>query len=118
MKVKDQLRPTQAKVARIRELNDQLRRTFQGGRIVRTSSIAHLPDLEQERIYTALKKFEDFKPENDPNGEHDMVFFDVDGSAYIAKIDYYDVDERLLSDDPSDPKITKRVMTIMRADEY
>jgi hypothetical protein len=105
-------------VVRIRDLNDQLRRTFTGGRVMRSSSIAHLPDLEQERIFSALKQFEDFKSGNDPNREHDMAFFDVDRSAYIAKIDYYDTDERFLSDDPSNPKISKRVTTIMRADEY
>jgi hypothetical protein len=112
----DVISPTS--LARTRDLNDQLRRTFTGGRVMRSSSIAGLPDLEQERIYAALKKFEAFDDNNDPHGEHDMAFFDVDGSAYIAKIDYYDVDERFLSDDPSDPKVTKRVMTIMRADEY
>src|SRR4051812_46778547 len=96
------------RIERTRDLNDQFRRTFTGGRVMRSSSIAHLRDLEQERIFDALKKFEAFTPENDPHGEHDMAFFDVEGAQYIAKIDYYDTDERFLSDDPSDPKCTKR----------
>jgi hypothetical protein len=106
------------KVARIRDLNDTFRRTFSGGRVMRTSGIAAMSDAQQEKVFDALKTFENFTPENDPNGEHDTAFFMVEGASYIAKIDYYDTDERFLSDDPGDPKCTKRVMTIMRADEY
>ena len=95
----------QGTVAKIRDLNDAFRTSLQGGRVMRSSSIAGMPDIEQERIFEALKKFDDFNEGNDPNGEHDMALFDVAGSAYIAKIDYYDTDERFLSDDPSDPQV-------------
>jgi hypothetical protein len=33
----------------------------------------------------------------------------MDGSAYIAKIDYYDTDERFLSDDPEGIKDIKKL---------
>lgn len=106
------------KLARIRELNDEVRRGFTGGRIMITSGIAALPEAEKARVLEGFRSFDDFDGENDPHGEHDMVFFKVEGSSYIGKCDYYDVDERYLSDDPSDPKITKRVWVLMRADEY
>jgi hypothetical protein len=107
-----------SKVERIRELNDQVRRGFTGGRIMITSGIAAMPDAEKAKVLEAFRSFNDFNEENDPHGEHDMVFLKVEGSSYIGKCDYYDVDERYLSDDPSDPKITKRVWVLMRADEY
>lgn len=107
-----------SKVARIRELNDQVRRGFTGGRIMITSGVAALPEAEKAKTLEAFRSFNDFNDDNDPHGEHDMVFLDVDGQKYIGKCDYYDLDERYLSDDPSDPKKTKRVWVLMRADEY
>jgi hypothetical protein len=106
------------KLARIRELNDKVRRGFTGGRIMITAGVAALPDVEKAKVVEAFRSFDAFNEDNDPHGEHDMVFLDVEGSSYIGKCDYYDVDERYLSDDPSDPTITKRVWVLMRADEY
>ena len=106
------------KVLAIRALNDAFRKSFLGGRVMRTSGVAALPDVMQERVFNAIKSFEGFSPDNDPHGERDMAFVEVDGETYIAKIEYYDTDQRFLSDDPSDPKITRRVMTIMMAQEY
>jgi hypothetical protein len=36
----------------------------------------------------------------------------------LWKIDYYDRSRRYHSPDPADPKLTVRVLTVMRADEY
>jgi hypothetical protein len=36
----------------------------------------------------------------------------------IWKIDYFNAQWRFSSPDPSNPEVTRRVLTIMRADEY
>ena len=103
---------------RIRELNDVFRQTFMGGRVMLTSGVAALDEDSKATLLTAVRGFTSFDEDNDPHGEHDMAFVEVRGERYWAKIDCYDVDMRYLSDDPSDPSITRRVMTIGHASEY
>lgn len=106
------------KLERIRSLNDGLRRTFQGGQVLLSSSVAALPIEEKTKVLTAVQGFTAFSPENDPHGEHDFGAVDVDGERYFFKIDYYDLDMRYASDDAADPLKTKRVMVIMHSSEY
>jgi len=106
------------KLERIRSLNDSLRRTFTGGQVLLSSSVAALPMAEKAKVLAAIQGFTAFSEGNDPHGEHDFASVDVDGERYFAKIDYYDLDMRYGADDPADPAHTKRVMTIMCASEY
>jgi hypothetical protein len=64
------------------------------------------------------RTFNDFTPDNDPYGEHDMAFLDVDGERIFFKVDYYDPKMRCLSTDPSNPGVTRRVLTIGLASDY
>ncbi|OSJ30459.1 hypothetical protein BSZ19_24985 [Bradyrhizobium japonicum] len=41
-----------------------------------------------------------------------------DATRFFFKIDYYDRAGEFASPAPADPTVTRRVMTIMRADEY
>lgn len=104
--------------AKIRELNDSLRRTFAGGRIMMTSGIAALPERDRMAVLGRVQSFADFNPDNDPHGEHDLGRFELAGRAVIWKIDYFDAAMEFGSEDPADPAQTTRVLTIMLAQEY
>jgi len=106
------------RTARIRELNDQLRTTGLGGETMITRSLAALDKEELARVLTAVREFKDFSPDNDPWGEHDCAVLEVDGRRILFKIDYYDASLEFGSDDPGDPAKTKRVLTIMLAEDY
>ena len=103
---------------RVRALNDDLRREHKNGRILLTPGIVALGSDLIRRINRAVSRFDAFDPDNDPYGEHDFGSVTVDGHVVFFKIDYYDVDLRHGSPDPSDPHVTGRVMTVMLAEEY
>ena len=106
------------KTARIRALNDDLRRRLIGGMAVMTPSIAALGQEAVARIVKTIEVYDDFCHANDPHEEHDFGAFDADGKRVFFKIDYYDETLTVHSPDPSDPAVTKRVITIMLAEEY
>jgi hypothetical protein len=107
-----------AKTARIRALNDQLRQNFAEGIAVMTPGVAALGAEAVQRIVKTIAVFDDFCHANDPHEEHDFGAFDVDGHAILFKIDYLDRDLSMYSPDPADPSVTQRVITIMLAEEY
>ena len=109
---------TSKTTARIAELNDILRTTFLTGRVLMTEGIRALPDDVQSRIVEAVQTFTDFTPDNDPHGEHDFGAVTVEARKVFWKIDYYAPDMMHGSEDPSDPKQTRRVLTIMLTQEY
>jgi Protein of unknown function (DUF3768) len=106
------------KTARIRELNDQLRRQGIGGRIVITRGIEALGPDGVRDVLTAVARFDDFSEDNDPWGEHDCAVLTVNGSRIIFKVDYFDHGLQFHSPDASDPAVTERVLTIMLSEEY
>jgi len=109
---------TTTSTARIRELNDQLRQQLTTGVAVMTPGIAALGQDAVERIVKTIAVFDDFCHANDPHEEHDFGSFDAEGHVIFFKIDYLDNDLTYHSPDPSDPAATKRVITIMLAEEY
>ena len=102
----------------IRKINDQFRRTFFGGSVMLTSGITSLGANAQRAILSQVREFKDFGPTNDPHGEHDFGSFAYQGETIIFKIDYYDASLTMGSNDPADISITKRVLTILLADEW
>ena len=109
---------TPLKTARIRELNDQLRRTGIGGRIVITPGIQALGEQRAKQVLAAVAEFGDFTEDNDPWSEHDYAVLTVCGRRVIFKHDYYDLALTYHSPDASDPAVTQRVLTVMLAEEY
>lgn len=107
-----------SKADRIRVLNDNFRTTFIGGRLLTTAGVADLPVDAKARLFLAVQSFSDFNADNDPHREHDFGEIELEGERYFFKLDYYDLDCRFGSEDPSDPKRTTRVLTIVRASEY
>ena len=106
------------KTDQIRTLNDQLRKHFVGGTAVMTPGVAALGQEAVDRIVQTIAVFDDFCHANDPHEEHDFGAFDADGHKVFFKIDYYDESLTYHSPDPADPSVTKRVITIMLAEEY
>jgi hypothetical protein len=105
------------KTIRIRALNDELRQNFDGGVAV-TPGIAALGQEAVARIVKTIAVYDDFCHANDPHEEHDFGSFEADGHKIYFKIDYFDQSLTYHSPDPSDPAVTRRVITIMLAEEY
>lgn len=105
---------------RIRELNDQFRKwSFPPyGELFATTGVMALELEDFMAVMTAVRDFDAFTDDNDPHGEHDFGVIDHEGTRYFWKIDYYDLQKEYHSPDASDPTVTHRVLTVMRADEY
>lgn len=117
---------------RIARLNDWARRAMGiACVVVATEGIRALPEVDQSRLRELVETFDAFTPDNDPYGERDFgaLYKGVDGvwsasrsvDAAVTvfwKIDAYDRELRTGSEDPADPAVTRRVLTIMLASEY
>lgn len=110
---------TAATSATIARLNDELRRTFATGDVMLSTGIRALPSAQLRAVLARVRHHDDFTPDNDPSGERDFGAFDLDGIGRVFwKIDYYDPTLTFGSEEPADPTRTRRVLTIMLAEEY
>ena len=83
-----------------------------------TAGVEALTENAKAVLLLKVAAFEDFTEDNDPHREHDFGSIDLLGERYLWKIDYYDIDCRYGSEDPTDPDKTTRVLTVMRAEDY
>jgi Protein of unknown function (DUF3768) len=117
--------------SKIAELNDRFRKSTLSidpvaislGKKFMTSGIQALGLIATVEIAERVAAFDSFTEDNDPHGEHDFGAFEHDGKKIFWKIDYYDrasfgTGRDMGSEDPSDPAMTLRVLTIMLASEY
>ncbi|WP_425595627.1 DUF3768 domain-containing protein [Phaeobacter inhibens] len=110
-------------IQRIAQLNDAFRKcdpNVPGQRFL-TAGVVHLLkqlDIPTETLIRRVVQFDDFSEHNDPHGEHDSGVLEFHGHRLFWKIDAYDNDYNLGSDDPTDLSRTRRVLTIMLAEEW
>lgn len=106
---------------KIAALNDKFRKDLVSGPRGRVYMTAGVNARGPQFVAKALIKvatFDDFDAGNDPHKERDFGAFELEGEKLFFKIDYYDLKAEFGSEDPSDPKSTLRVLTVMLAEEY
>jgi hypothetical protein len=110
-------------VSAIRALNDAFRKGDRPelGQVVMTNGVTELLSTSPfgfVMLNAKIQEFDAFDDANDPYGEHDFGSCEHRGRKVFWKIDYYDKTLESGSENPADPAITTRVLTIMLADEY
>lgn len=102
----------------IAQLNDNLRKTGKGGRILVTRGVCALPGFDQDTLLNSLAQYDGFDVDNDPHGERDFGDLTLFGTTLLWKLDYYDQQLTFASPDPADEAVTIRVLTVMLESEY
>ena len=105
-------------MSRVRELNDALRTTLEGGRVLITAGVGALPPVLACEALQKVRTFNNFTPHNDPYGDHDFGRFELAGRKFLWRIDCYDKSLTFGSEEPADPEQTTRVLTIMLAEDH
>jgi Protein of unknown function (DUF3768) len=129
------LAATREQTARIARLND-LARSAMGVACtaVATVGFRSLPTSDQSSVRELIETYDAFDEDNDPHGERDFGTIyqlacgrwtterprlrDDEHERVFWKFDYYDRDLQFGSEDAANPAVTRRVLTIMLADEY
>jgi hypothetical protein len=109
---------TVSTIERIRDLNDDFRRSFVGGAVMITAGVEDMSPEQRRSLLAKVRAFDAFTEDNDPHGEHDFGAIDESDVRYFWKIDYYDREMTMHSDDAADPVVTTCVLTVMLAEEY
>lgn len=102
----------------IRKLNDAFRTTLTGGTFLITAGVKAMQPTQRSAALILMMSFNTFTEDNDPHGEHDFGALKVGPEKLFWKIDYYAPDMLHGSENPADPTVTKRVLTLMLASEY
>ena len=105
-------------VRKIAILNDAFRTTFLSGTICVTAGLHLLGDEFVKAALLAVREVTAFSEDNDPHGEHDFGTLEIEGRKLFWKIDYYDPTMTAGAEDPACASTTRRVLTVMLAEEY
>lgn len=103
---------------RIAILNDAFRLTFLGGTVCVTAGLQKMGPEFVAKALRAVRIDDNFAADNDPYGEHDFGSVQVCGRKLFWKIDYFAPDMIHGSPDPANKEETRRVLTVMFAEEY
>ena len=121
--------------ARIARLNDLARRAMGVTcTAVATAGFRSLSASDQSCVRELIETYDAFDEDNNPHGERDFgTIYQLACGRWTTerpssrhderervfwKFDYYDRDLRFGSEDAANPAITRRVLTIMLAEEY
>ena len=121
--------------ARIARLNDVARSAMGvASTAVATVGFRSLPEADRSRVRELIEIYDAFDEDNDPHGERDFGTIyqlgdgcwtterprerDDERERVFWKFDYYDRDLQFGSENAANPAVTRRVLTIMLADEY
>ena len=99
-------------------LNDKFRKSFIGGEVLLSAGIAAMSSEDKANIVSLVQNFDNFTPDNNPYSENDFGSFDYKGEKILWKIDYYDLNHKYMSENPANPDITNRILTIMTVFEW
>ena len=102
----------------IETLNDNFRRSFINGEVLLSAGIAAMSSEDKANIVALVQNFNDFNEGNDPYSERDWGSFDYKDEKILWKIDYYDLNNQYHSENPANPDITNRILTIMTVFEW
>ncbi len=103
------------RMARIRRLNDDLRRRGIGGTVLVSAGLHALGPATVSEVLRLVGQFDAFTAANDPHGEHDCAVLQAGALRVLWKIDLYEAPD--VNHKTGKPLVT-RVLTIMLAEEY
>ncbi len=111
------------KVQQIAQQNDQFRSrdpNVPGIRVITVgiNELLKQLDIPMGELAQLVADYSDFNPDNDPHSEHDFGGFEFHDHKVFWKIDDSDLDYKMGSDDPTDLTKTRRVLSIMLAEEW
>ena len=101
----------------IARLNDQVR-LGAAGTIMITQGVKRISGFDAAELSALLANYDDFTHENDPHGDRDFGLISYKGWDVIWKIDSYDKELKFGSDNPADPAVTTRILTLLLASEW
>ena len=90
------------------------------GRLVVTQSLIEAGDGFVMEAVQATGAFDQFEPDNDPEGWHDFGAVTIRGETVFWKLDLYEAssDFRYGAETPENPETTMRVLTVMMARDW
>jgi hypothetical protein len=88
------------------------------GRVVMTRGVADRSPAFQTALTAAVAAYDAFTEDADPHGWHEMGVVTVEGETVWFKIDLYDEAYEYGASDPTDPRFTRRVLTMLFPSEY
>ncbi len=103
----------------IARLNDELRRgESKSGTVMITQGVRAITGFDAAVLAAALANYSDFDSDSDQHGERDFGSTTLWGYDLLWKVDYYDKELQYGSDDPANPVVTHRVLTVLLASEW